>query len=125
MSIRAEELKTQILSLSRKDRADIVQTLLESLDDDPGVDPAQYEEILRRVEEVRSGKAEMIPGEEVMRELKVAAAWDAEAERRWQAYLRGDVEAAGAEVALADLRKRLAIPGNQRSSREISTNPSG
>ena len=70
MSTKVEELKAEVLSLPRDEREDIVQALLESLDDDPGVDPEWYAEILRRVEEIRSGKAEMIPGEEVMAELE-------------------------------------------------------
>jgi putative addiction module component (TIGR02574 family) len=121
VSIRAEELKTQALSLSPEERVDIVQTLLESLDDDPGADPAGYAEILRRAHEVRSGNAEMIPGEEFGRELEIAAGWgEAEAGRRWQAPLHGDIEAIDAEVVMADLRKRLGIPGDGRSSREIA-----
>ena len=70
MGTRAEEIKTEALSLSRDEREDIVQTLLESLDDDPGVDPEWYAEVLRRAEEVRSGRAEMIRGEEFMAELE-------------------------------------------------------
>jgi putative addiction module component (TIGR02574 family) len=70
MNTRAEELKAEALNLPRDEREDIVQTLLDSLDDDPGVDPEWYAEILRRAEEVRSGKAEMIPGEEFMAELE-------------------------------------------------------
>ncbi|HEX8905762.1 MAG TPA: addiction module protein [Longimicrobiaceae bacterium] len=138
MSTRAEQLKSAALKLSLDERLEILQTLLDSLGDDPGVDPECYAEILRRAEEVRSGTAEMIPGDEVMRELdeyirsgelsapevgslpddgvtdaKVAAAWDEEAERRHQAYLRGEIEALDAEVAMVDLRKRFGNPGQR------------
>jgi putative addiction module component (TIGR02574 family) len=46
--------------------------LIESLDEAPaeeGVEEAWGEEIKRRVDEIRSGKVKMIPGERVLREL--------------------------------------------------------
>lgn len=70
MSTRIEQLKAEALSLPRDEREEIVQALLNSLDDDPGVDPEWYAEVLRRLEEIRSGKAEMISGEEFTAELE-------------------------------------------------------
>jgi len=46
--------------------------LIESLDEglaEEGVEEAWAEEIKGRVEEIRSGKVKMIPGEQVLREL--------------------------------------------------------
>ena len=40
-------------------------------------------------------------------EREAAAAWDAESTRRFEAYLRGDIEAVDAEEALAGLRARF------------------
>jgi putative addiction module component (TIGR02574 family) len=46
--------------------------LIESLDEGPaeeGVEEAWGEEIKRRVDDIRSGKVKMIPGERVLRKL--------------------------------------------------------
>jgi putative addiction module component (TIGR02574 family) len=60
------------LALSTQERGLIIDRLIESLDDEPpeeGVEAAWFDEIKRRVEEIQSGKVEMIPGEEVDRRL--------------------------------------------------------
>ena len=72
MSPQASELVERALALSVHDRGAIIDRLVESLDEGPadeGVEAAWSEEIKRRVEEIESGKAEMIPGEEVDRRL--------------------------------------------------------
>jgi putative addiction module component (TIGR02574 family) len=68
----ASQLLEKGLSLSAHDRGLIIDRLVESLDEGPaeeGVEAAWDEEIKRRVEEIQSGKVEMIPGEEVDRRL--------------------------------------------------------
>jgi putative addiction module component (TIGR02574 family) len=70
MSTRTEEIKMEALSLPPDEREDIARTLLESLDGDLGLDPEWYAEMLRRLEEIQSGKAEMVPGEEIIAELE-------------------------------------------------------
>lgn len=50
----------------------LIDQLIESLDEGPaeeGVEEALDEEIKRRVDDIRSGKVKMIPGERVLREL--------------------------------------------------------
>ena len=72
MSPEVSELLKKALALPPKARAALAESLLESLDDQPaeeGVEAAWSEEIKRRVEEIQSGRAEMIPGEEVHRRL--------------------------------------------------------
>ena len=72
VSPQVSELLEKALTLSAHDRGQIIDRLVESLDDGPteeGVEAAWDEEIRRRVEEIQSGKAEMIPGEEVDRRL--------------------------------------------------------
>jgi putative addiction module component (TIGR02574 family) len=72
MSSQASQLLEKALSLSAHDRGLIIDRLVESLDEGPaeeGVAAAWDEEIKRRVEEIQSGKVEMIPGEEVDRRL--------------------------------------------------------
>ena len=67
MMQEAQELLKKALALSEKERADLAGTLIESLDDtvDENAEAAWQEEILRRLEEVRSGKAKTTPRNDV------------------------------------------------------------
>lgn len=62
------------------------------------------QELLQLPPDVRSRLADVL-AESVEREA--AAAWDAEADRRYQAYLRGEIKAYPAKEALAELRAKL------------------
>jgi len=69
---QASDILEKALTLSTRERGVLIDRLIQSLDDAPpeaGVEEAWAEEIKRRVEDVRSGKVEMIPGEEVLRRL--------------------------------------------------------
>ena len=60
------------LTLSTRERGPLIDQLIASLDDGPaeeGVEEAWAAEIKQRVDDMQSGKAKMIPGEEVFREL--------------------------------------------------------
>jgi putative addiction module component (TIGR02574 family) len=62
------------LALSTRERGLLIDRLIASLDDGPaeeGVEEAWAAEIKERVDDIRSGKAKMIPGEEVLRRLAV------------------------------------------------------
>jgi putative addiction module component (TIGR02574 family) len=72
MTPQVSEVLERALALSTQDRGLIIDRLIESLDDGPaeeGVEQAWAEEIKSRVDEIRSGKAEMISGDEVRRRL--------------------------------------------------------
>ena len=72
MTPQVSEVLEKALALSTQDRGLIIDRLIESLDNEPaeeGVEEAWSEEIKRRVEEIESGKVEMIPGEQVLSEL--------------------------------------------------------
>ena len=74
MSPDVSELLRKALALPPEARAALAGSLLESLDDEPadeGVEAAWNEEISRRIEEIDSGKVQMIPYEEVRRRLAV------------------------------------------------------
>lgn len=69
------KLISDLLALSAKRRAKIAGILLRSLDDEQDVDPEEVEdawakEITRRVEEIRTGKVKLIPGDAFMRNLR-------------------------------------------------------
>ena len=72
MRSQVSEVLDKALTLSTKERGQLIDRLIESLDEGPaedGVEEAWGQEIKRRVDEIRSGKAKMIPGEQVLREL--------------------------------------------------------
>jgi putative addiction module component (TIGR02574 family) len=72
MSPDVSELLKKALALPPEARAALAGSLLESLDDEPcdeSVEAAWNEEIKRRIEEIDSGKVQMIPYEEVRRRL--------------------------------------------------------
>lgn len=69
---QASDVLEKALTLSTHERGLLINRLIESLDEVPaeaGVEEAWAEEIKRRVDDVRSGRVEMIPGEEVLRRL--------------------------------------------------------
>jgi putative addiction module component (TIGR02574 family) len=72
MTPQVSEVLEKALALSTQERGLLIDHLIESLDEAPaeeGVEEAWGEEIKRRVDEIRSGKVKMIPGERVLREL--------------------------------------------------------
>ncbi|MGB9203659.1 MAG: addiction module protein [Terriglobales bacterium] len=72
MTPQVSEVLEKALALSTHERGLLIDHLIESLDEGPaeeGVEEAWDQEIKRRVEDVRSGKVKMIPGEQVLREL--------------------------------------------------------
>jgi putative addiction module component (TIGR02574 family) len=72
MTSDVSEILKKALALPSEARAAIAGSLLESLHDAPaeaGIEAAWSEEIKRRIEEIDSGKVQMIPCEEVRRRL--------------------------------------------------------
>ena len=72
MTPDVSDILKKALALPPEARAALAGSLLESLDEhppDPGVEAAWAEEIARRIEEIDSGKVQLIPYEEVRRRL--------------------------------------------------------
>lgn len=72
MTPKASEVLAQALQLSPQERELLIDELVESLDEGPaeaGAEEAWAGEIKRRVDEIRSGKVKLIPGEEVERRI--------------------------------------------------------
>jgi putative addiction module component (TIGR02574 family) len=66
MTPQVSELLEKALTLSTQERGLLIDRLVESLDAEPaeeGVEAAWEEEIKRRVDDVRLGRVETIPGE--------------------------------------------------------------
>ncbi|HEX7238809.1 MAG TPA: addiction module protein [Longimicrobiaceae bacterium] len=66
----AENVESAALQLPRSERARLAERLIASLDEDAGIEQAWAEEIRRRVEDLRSGRVQPVPGEQVFEELK-------------------------------------------------------
>jgi putative addiction module component (TIGR02574 family) len=74
MTPEVSKVLEKALALSTRERGLLIDRLIASLDDGPaeeGVEEAWAAEIKERVDDIRSGKAKMIPGEEVLRRLAV------------------------------------------------------
>ena len=72
MTPQVSEVLEKALTLSTHERGLIIDRLVESLDEGPaeeGVEAAWADEIKSRVDDIRSGKVETIPGEEIRRRL--------------------------------------------------------
>jgi putative addiction module component (TIGR02574 family) len=74
MTDDAKRMLPQLLALSEGDRLDLIDVLWESIPVPPGVwcedDPEFKAELHRRMEEIRSGSVEGIPGDEVTRRMR-------------------------------------------------------
>jgi putative addiction module component (TIGR02574 family) len=72
MTSQVSEVLEKALTLSTQDRGLLIDRLIESLDEGPaeeGVEEAWAKEIQRRVDDIRSGKTQPIPHEQVRRLL--------------------------------------------------------
>jgi|tagenome__1003787_1003787.scaffolds.fasta_scaffold15078982_1 putative addiction module component (TIGR02574 family) len=72
MTPEASEILAKAMQLTSHERGLLIDQLIDSLDEgpvDPGAEEAWAQEIKRRVDEIRSGKVDLIPGAEVQRRL--------------------------------------------------------
>lgn len=72
MTPEVSALIERALALSTQDRGLVIDRLIASLDEghaEEGVEEAWAEEIKRRVDDIRSGSVQMIPGEDLRRRL--------------------------------------------------------
>ena len=72
MTQETQELLQKALALADNERAELAGQLINSLDTniDPDVDEAWQHEVVRRSNEVRSGKVKTIPWSEVRRKAR-------------------------------------------------------
>jgi putative addiction module component (TIGR02574 family) len=74
-SLTTQELLAAALSLPEDQRAELARNLLDSLDDGQDLSPDEWkaawsDEIERRVHEIRTGKADLIDGDEALRQVR-------------------------------------------------------
>ena len=74
MAKLARELESQVLKLSRRERARLAQRLISSLDQevDPDAEQLWLAEAERRLADLKSGKVAAIPAERVMKKVRSA-----------------------------------------------------
>jgi putative addiction module component (TIGR02574 family) len=73
MTPQVSKLLEKALALSAQERGLLIDRLIETLDDEPadeGVEEAWAKEVERRMGDIRSGRVETIPGEQVRERLK-------------------------------------------------------
>ena len=68
--LTADQIESEALNLPRPERDRIAQALIASLEMDPEVERAWEAEIRRRVRDIDSGVTQLIPGEEVFKEVE-------------------------------------------------------
>ena len=74
MTTQAKELTRQALSLKPEERIELADTLLTSVDGlvSPEIEAAWMEEIAKRMDEIETGQAKLIPADEVHRKARAA-----------------------------------------------------
>jgi hypothetical protein len=112
MHLTADQIETEALSLPRPDRARILDALVASLDADPEVDRAWMEEMRRRIRDIELRGTNLIPEDQVLtdgeeRDVDTSIIWDEEADRRYRAFLAGELDSVPAKEGLAQLRRRI------------------
>ena len=72
MASQLENIEAQALKLSAEERARLADRLITSLFDDHDVDSAWVAEVERRIENIESGKTELIPAAESIARARAA-----------------------------------------------------
>jgi putative addiction module component (TIGR02574 family) len=65
-----ETFEAKLLQLPAEERARLARVLLESLDDQPDLDPAWLEEAERRAAELASGAAKAVPAADAIADAR-------------------------------------------------------
>jgi len=72
MSSQLEIVEAQALKLSAEERAELADRLLASLFEDNEIEQAWAVEVERRIEEIESGRAKLIPAAEAIARIRAA-----------------------------------------------------
>ena len=72
MSSQLEIVEAQALKLSAEERAELADRLLASLFKDDEIEAAWAVEVERRIEEIESGRAKLVPAAEAIARIRAA-----------------------------------------------------
>ena len=72
MSSQLEVVEAEALKLSAEERVRLADRLLASLSEDAGVEEAWVAEVERRIAEIESGRAQLIPAGEAITRARAA-----------------------------------------------------
>jgi putative addiction module component (TIGR02574 family) len=62
----------EAMNFTPDSRLELAERLVASVPEDAKIEAAQIEEVTRRMEDVRSGKMKLIPGEDALRQVREA-----------------------------------------------------
>jgi putative addiction module component (TIGR02574 family) len=65
-----ETLFSEAMTLPDDSRLRLAERLFSTIKEEPALEAEQLQEVARRVQDVRSGQVETLPGEEVFREIE-------------------------------------------------------
>jgi putative addiction module component (TIGR02574 family) len=69
-----ETLFSEAMTLPDDSRLRLAERLFSTIKEEPALEAEQLQEVARRVQDVRSGQVETLPGEEVFREIEQSLA---------------------------------------------------
>ena len=72
MSTQLEVVEAQALSLAADERAQLADRLIASLSEDPAIEDAWSIEVERRIKDIESGRAKLIPASEAIARARAA-----------------------------------------------------
>jgi len=69
-----DSLFTEALTLPDDSRLQLVERLIPTIQSDPSLEAEQLQEVQRRMDDVRAGRVQTLPGEQVFREIEQSLA---------------------------------------------------
>jgi putative addiction module component (TIGR02574 family) len=72
MSTRVQAVEAEAMKLSAEERAQLADRLLASLSEDPATEEAWAVEVERRIAEIESGRAQVIPAADAISRARAA-----------------------------------------------------
>jgi putative addiction module component (TIGR02574 family) len=71
-ALTLDSFLAEAMNFAPESRLELAERLVASVPDDAEIEAAQIEEVSRRMEDVRSGKMKLIPGEDALRQVREA-----------------------------------------------------
>jgi putative addiction module component (TIGR02574 family) len=71
-TLTLDSFLAEAMNFTPDSRLELAERLVASVPDDAEIEAAQIEEVTRRMEDVRSGKMKLIPGEDALRQVREA-----------------------------------------------------